>query len=295
MSCQKEMIKNCRPLTVTEPNIKKCFNVTTKSCFYDEKVEHEVVDTYFPKQVCYTDKVPVCNTVYRVVNTTVTREVCSTMPKSYCKKESKVVEDKVCRTEVRMECASSIGYPSGKDSGYDSSSGVGHSSVGYQSGKDSGYGSSSPSCRKQLETKCFTQPRTIQMESCYTRNERSCDFINEPVPRVIYEDECREFEKRYCKMEQRPQKKQIKKYVYHLRCEPKTVQPCIHVNTKKVISHCEPEFYDKCQVIPHEKCFDVPKEYCYKEPVVVKRQKCERSGSSDYSSPSTDPFTSKYS
>ena len=49
------MVKDCRPITVSEPNT-KCFNVTTKTCFYDEKVEYEVIDTYLPKQVCYSDK-----------------------------------------------------------------------------------------------------------------------------------------------------------------------------------------------------------------------------------------------
>ena len=55
MSCKKEMIKKCRPVTITEPS-HKCFNVTTKNCVYDEKVEYEVVETYMPKQVCYSDK-----------------------------------------------------------------------------------------------------------------------------------------------------------------------------------------------------------------------------------------------
>ena len=55
MSCEKEMMKKCRTVTVLEPS-HKCFNVTTKNCFYDEKVEYEVVETYLPKQVCYSDK-----------------------------------------------------------------------------------------------------------------------------------------------------------------------------------------------------------------------------------------------
>ena len=55
MSCEKEMMKKCRTVTVSEPS-HKCFNVTTKNCFYDEKVEYEVVETYLPKQVCYSDK-----------------------------------------------------------------------------------------------------------------------------------------------------------------------------------------------------------------------------------------------
>ena len=101
----------------------------------------------------------------------------------------------------------------------------------------------------------------------------------------VYEDECREFEKRHCQMEQRPQKKQIKKYVYNIRCEPRTLRPCHTFNVAKMSTHCEPEFYDKCQVVPHEKCQEVPKEACFKEPVMVKRTKCSSGPtSSDFSS-----------
>ena len=100
----------------------------------------------------------------------------------------------------------------------------------------------------------------------------------------VYEDECREFEKRHCQMEQRPQKKQIKKYVYNIRCEPRTLRPCHTFNVAKMSTHCEPEFYDKCQVVPHEKCQEVPKEACFKEPVMVKRTKCSSGPtSSDFS------------
>ena len=235
---------------------------------------------------------PVCNTVYRVINATATREVCSTMPKSYCNKEARVVEDKVCKTEIRMDCeashgiaSSSAGYNTGNDGGYDGRSGY-DTQGNYESSSGAGQ-----FCQKKLETKCFTQPRTVYMETCFTRNERACDYVKEPVPRVIYEDECRDFEKRFCKMEQRPQKKQIKKYVYQLRCDPKQIQRCVQVDNKKIVSQCEPSFYDKCQVIPHERCFDVPKEYCYKEPVVVKRQKCEQgAGSTDYTSAPVDTY-----
>ena len=55
MSCQRETYKNCKPRTVNVPET-KCYDVTTKDCYYEEKVDYEVVDTYFPKQVCYTDK-----------------------------------------------------------------------------------------------------------------------------------------------------------------------------------------------------------------------------------------------
>lgn len=108
----------------------------------------------------------------------------------------------------------------------------------------------------------------------------------------VYEDECREYEKRHCQMEQRPQKKQIKKYVYNIRCEPRTHRPCQTFNVAKVSTHCEPEFYDKCRVVPHEKCHETPKETCFKEPVMVKRTKCDhsgttRTGTSDYPSTSS--------
>merc|ERR1711862_502260 len=85
--------------------------------------------------------------------------------------------------------------------------------------------------------------------------------------------------------EQRPQKKQIKKYVYNIRCEPRTLRPCHTFNGAKMSTHCEPEFYDKCQVVPHEKWQEVPKEACFKEPVMVKRTKCSSGPtSSDFSS-----------
>eukprot|EP00093_Oithona_nana_P006302 06302.XXX_52067_53225_1 [CDS] Oithona nana genome sequencing. len=293
MSCEKEMMKKCRPVTVTEPS-HKCFNVTTKNCFYDEKVEYEVVETYLPKQVCYSDKVPICNTMYKIVNGTIPREVCTNVPQTYCNKETKVVEDKTCQTETKIECTSSpsssfeksVSYKSGSSSGgYDDqdvkySSSNGRSSVGHSS------------CHKKLETKCFTTPREVTMVNCFTQNERSCEYINEPAPRVVYEDECREYEKRHCQMEQRPQKKQIKKYVYNIRCEPRTHRPCQTFNVAKVSTHCEPEFYDKCRVVPHEKCHETPKETCFKEPVMVKRTKCDhsgttRTGTSDYPSTSS--------
>merc|ERR1712154_267764 len=43
-------------------------------------------------------------------------------------------------------------------------------------------------------------------------------------------------------------------------CEPRTLRPCHTFNVAKMSTHCEPEFYDKCQVVPHEKCQEVPKE-----------------------------------
>jgi len=280
MSCEKEMIKKCRPVTITEPS-QKCFNVTTKNCVYDEKVEYEVVETYMPKQVCYSDKVPICNTMYKIVNGTIPREICTNVPQTYCNKETKVVEDKTCQTETKIECKSlpsSLSFeksvnPSGSYENQDYSSQGRSGSVGHSS------------CHKKLETKCFTQPREVTMVNCFTKNERSCEYVNEPSPRVVYEDECREFEKRHCQMEQRPQKKQIKKYVYNIRCEPRTLRPCHTFNVAKMSTHCEPEFYDKCQVVPHEKCQEVPKEACFKEPVMVKRTKCSSGPtSSDFSS-----------
>ena len=185
------------------------------------------------------------------------------------------------------EYTSSSGGYTGND-GYDSKDGY-ETQTGYDS--QTGY-EPAGHCQKKLETKCYNQPRTVQMENCYSRDDRACEYVNEPVPRVVYEDECRDYEKRYCKMEQRPQKKQIKKYVYNLRCDPKTIKRCIQVDYKKIVPYCEPSYYNKCQVYPHEHCYDVPKKYCYKEPVVVKRQKCEPS---DYSTPVVDTYTSKHS
>merc|ERR1711862_777701 len=170
--------------------------------------------------------------------------------------------------------------PSGSYENQDYSSSQGRSgSVGHSS------------CHKKLETKCFTQPREVTMVNCFTKNERSCEYVNEPSPRVVYEDECREFEKRHCQMEQRPQKKQIKKYVYNIRCEPRTLRPCHTFNVAKMSTHCEPEFYDKCQVVPHEKCQEVPKEACFKEPVMVKRTKCSSDFSTTTSKLSENSFT----
>merc|ERR1711884_727163 len=36
MSCEKEMIKKCRPVTITEPS-HKCFNVTSKTAFMTKR------------------------------------------------------------------------------------------------------------------------------------------------------------------------------------------------------------------------------------------------------------------
>ena len=125
--------------------------------------------------------------MYKIVNGTIPREVCTNVPQTYCNKETKVVEDKTCQTETKIECTSSpsssfeksVSYKSGSSSGgYDDqdvkySSSNGRSSVGHSS------------CHKKLETKCFTTPREVTMVNCFTQNERSCEYINEPAPRVV--------------------------------------------------------------------------------------------------------------
>ena len=114
---------------------------------------------------------PICNTMYKIVNGTIPREVCTNVPQTYCNKETKVVEDKTCQTETKIECTSSpsssfeksVSYKSGSSSGgYDDqdvkySSSNGRSSVGHSS------------CHKKLETKCFTTPREVTMVNCFTK------------------------------------------------------------------------------------------------------------------------------
>ena len=50
--------------------------------------------------------VPICNTMYKIVNGTIPREICTNVPQTYCNKETKVVEDKTCQTETKIECKS---------------------------------------------------------------------------------------------------------------------------------------------------------------------------------------------
>ena len=44
--------------------------------------------------------------MYKIVNGTIPREICTNVPQTYCNKETKVVEDKTCQTETKIECKS---------------------------------------------------------------------------------------------------------------------------------------------------------------------------------------------
>ena len=37
------------------------------------------------------------------------------------------------------------------------------------------------------------------------------------------------------------------------------------------------KYYDNCNAVPYEKCYGLPTETCYKEPVYVKRTRCDGS------------------
>ena len=69
-------------------------------------------------------------------------------------------------------------------------------------------------CKKHQEKRCTTTPRTVESQSCETREEKVCDRITERIPKPVDKPHCRNEEKKVCRVEKKTQPKQVKKYAY---------------------------------------------------------------------------------
>ena len=69
-------------------------------------------------------------------------------------------------------------------------------------------------CKKHVEKRCTTTPRTVESQSCETREEKVCDRITERIPKPVDKPNCRNEEKKVCRVEKKTQPKQVKKYAY---------------------------------------------------------------------------------
>ena len=65
-----------------------------------------------------------------------------------------------------------------------------------------------------MEKRCTTTPRTVESQTCETREEKACDRITEQIPKPVDRPHCRNEEKKVCRVEKKTQPKQIKKYAY---------------------------------------------------------------------------------
>ena len=103
---------------------------------------------------------------------------------------------------------------------------------------------------------------------------------------LVYEDDCREYERRKWSNDFRRSRSKSKCII--LRCQSKTHTYCVPLDIPYVKNECEVrifflsdsphmslpispslqhKYYDNCNAVPYEKCYGLPTETCYKEPV----------------------------
>merc|ERR1711890_98986 len=129
------------------------------------------------------------------------------------------------------------------------------------------YTTEEPKCKTHQETRCNTTPRQLTSQSCKKSEE-----------------------KKVCRVEQKTQPKQIKKYTYKQVCSPLVKKVCDIWDDHKLVPTCVPTLRHICSHKPKEHCEDVDKEHCYKIPMKVRREKCETT-QDPYP---TDPPTASY-
>ncbi|CAB4057483.1 unnamed protein product [Lepeophtheirus salmonis] len=257
----------------TTQHQENCFDVPGETCkailaSKQEDVEYEVIQATVTVQNCHKVNERVCDTVYKTQFTNKDDYKCIELANVDCSPHDKVIQDKTCKTTTEFDCKE-IGFSAqtGLDDGSLGSSGLANALIDDESssgmlGSSYGrtykvpsatYGYREPPkvvCKKSAATKCYNTPRTISSEKC-------------------------EMQKRVCDLEQRPQPKQVKKYVYSKQCRPIRRTICENADVKDLVQSCAPYTHKSCSYTPREKCVDVPKEHCYKVGKSVQKQKCE--------------------
>nr|ABU41045.1 hypothetical protein [Lepeophtheirus salmonis] len=284
--------ETCKAILASK-QVRKCFNVTELLCSLKEDVEYEVIQATVTVQNCHKVNERVCDTVYKTQFTNKDDYKCIELANVDCSPHDKVIQDKTCKTTTEFDCKE-IGFSAqtGLDDGSLGSSGLANALIDDESssgmlGSSYGrtykvpsatYGYREPPkvvCKKSAATKCYNTPRTISSEKCEMRKEKKCEKFAERTPFPVEKQHCHNEEKRVCDLEQRPQPKQVKKYVYSKQCRPIRRTICENADVKDLVQSCAPYTHKSCSYTPREKCVDVPKEHCYKVGKSVQKQKCE--------------------
>merc|ERR1712059_98605 len=274
-SCNDVQRKKCKAIQ-TLKHERKCYDVNEMLCSLKENVQYEEVPVVFTVQKCHKIADRICDTVYETDLTERDDFKCINIVNPYCATKEHTIYDKTCRTITHFDCKSS-GY--GSQSSYSEGS---QDSYAVDSYGGSSYGSDYK-CKRTPETKCYTTPRTVSTQYCEDREEKVCEKLTERVPVPSEKQNCHDEQKKVCELEQRPQPKQVKKYVYTKHCRPVPKTVCENADQKSLQPSCVPSSTKDCSYQPVEKCENVPKQHCYKIPYQVKKMECSKSYESDAS------------
>merc|ERR1719266_1817231 len=300
--CDDIYDQTCRAF-VSKSQTRQCFNVTETICMLKEEVSYEVIDAVFTVQKCSRAHDRVCDTVVELQESKQHRDECVNVPSLVCNTEERTVFEKTCRTETKFDCGTDKKYTG---VGYDQNSATYAASGAYdsyearqqQSGYDrdepatasyekSGYNSGSYGsaqqqevyCEKHQEKRCNTNPRTVESQTCASREEKVCERLTERIQKPYEKQNCRNVEKKVCRVEQKTQPKQVKMYSYKQVCRPMEITRCDNADDYRLVPSCVPTTRHVCRSVPSEKCEDVPRKHCFNIPTTVRKQKCETVGS----------------
>jgi len=304
--CDDIYDQTCRAI-VAKNQVRKCFNVTETVCALKEEITYELIDAVFTVQKCSRKHERVCDTLVDLEEDKTQRDECINVPSLVCTTEERTVFEKTCHSETKFDCGSdkstSVGYDqnSAPSGGYQ----AGHQPTGYdQAEPASTYGSATGyeqppkptstydntgystdsyghsnhyevTCKKHQEKRCTTTPRTVESQSCETREEKVCDRITESIPKPVDKPHCRNEEKKVCRVEKKTQPKQVKKYAYTQVCRPLVKRICDTADDNRLVPSCIPTTRHVCRAVPSERCEDVPRSHCFSVPTTVKKEKCE--------------------
>jgi len=287
---------------VSKSQIRKCFNVTETVCTLKEDINYEVIDAVFTVQKCSRGSDKVCDTIYDMEEIKKQRDECIHVPSLVCTTEEKTVHEKTCRTLTKFDCDTAVGYTG--NGGYEPISfsyaardqhakAPPRPEIAHKSAAPTTYGPAKgeTSCKKHEETRCNTTPRQITSQTCKKSEEKVCEHLTERKPQPAQKAHCRNEGKKLCRVEQRTQPKQIKKYSYKQVCNPFVKRICDIWDDYKLVPTCVPTVRHICNHKPKEHCEDVPKKHCFKIPKTVRKEKCDVTEPEPYP---TDPHTASY-
>jgi len=297
--CEDVYDQTCRSF-VSKGQTRKCFNVTETVCTLKEDISYEVIDAVFTVQKCSRGSEKVCDTIYDMEETKKQRKECIKVPSLVCTTEEKTVHEKTCRTLTKFDCDTALLTSGGYEPAYS------YDSRGQQSNEPEhqepssydttehtthSHTSGETKCKKREETRCNTTPRQITSQYCKKSEEKVCEQLTERQPVPYQTAHCRNEGKKSCRVEQKTQPKQIKKYHYKKVCSPLVKKICDIWDDHKLVPTCVPTVRHICHHNPKEHCEDVPKNHCYKIPRTVRKEKCDNT--EEVLHP-TDPHTASY-
>merc|ERR1719411_26931 len=283
------------------------FRRSEQFCSLKEEVQYEEVPSVFALQKCHTVTERVCDTLYDTEMAERDDFKCIEVVNPYCTTKELTVYDKTCRTVTNFDCKAqeygdvAAGYgevargsygESSQDSYTAGSQARGSYGEGsqdsYTAGSQDPYGSyGSPrnenqyTCKRTPETKCYSTPRTVSQEHCEERKENVCEKVTASVPMPTEKQNCRDEQKKVCKLEKVSQPKYFKNYVYTKHCRPVPKTVCNNADQKSLQPSCVPMSWKECSYYPEEKCEDIPKKHCFKIPYQVKTMQCSQDYGSD--------------